>query len=288
MDSEWLKWVLSVATSTGVLGLTAYLMRAAIGRYLTRSVEYKFEKKIEQFKSDIRSNEKELEQIGTFITSSRREREALLQAKRFEAAEILMRARQSLSEFTMLVEYLKMLKLDEIIKDDNPNMEAFINTLIGPFNIDDKIKTYSTMDKTLPRLFLDERVLRHFDAYESIMLQAATLMKMLSLPVKKKSSLTKIVNLSKVITEIVPVTAEGFEKHGEFYAFYWAKYFYDETLKELRNALSGAANMSKDTESATRLALDTRQASLDIHQSLRKYGLSEDLIKTEDTPAQPE
>ncbi|MEL6023959.1 hypothetical protein RQM20_006975 [Citrobacter freundii] len=116
MFNEILKWILSVATSTSVITLALYLMRGTLIRIFTKKVEHNFEKKLETFKADIRESEKELEQIRSFIVSARRDRDVALQAKRFEAAESMMRARKSLSEFSILVEYMKGLNIDEILK----------------------------------------------------------------------------------------------------------------------------------------------------------------------------
>lgn len=280
MFAEFLKWILVVVTSTGILGFTAYLMRATLSRFFTKSVEYQFEKKFEKFKADIRYNEKELEQIRSFLVSARRERDSVLQLKRFEAAEILIRARQDLSEFSQIVEYVKVLNTDEIMKKgDDPKISEFISTLIKPFNIDEKIKAYRETDRTLPRLYLSERSLKLFETYESIIFNAVVMIKILEIPLRNKSELIKKGSLSDMIVEVIPSSKEGFEKYGEGYVFYWSNYFYTETLNELRNELLGAANMNRDTDAATRLALDSRRAQIEIRSSLQESGLSETLLK---------
>ncbi|MBA0206842.1 hypothetical protein [Pectobacterium aroidearum] len=280
MFAELLKWILVVATSTGILGFTAYLMRTTLSRFFTKSVEYQFEKKFEKFKADIRYNEKELEQIRSFLVSARRERDSALQLKRFEAAEILIRARQALSEFSPIVEYVKVLNTDEIMKKgDDPKISEFIGTLIKPFNIDEKLKAYRETDRTLPGLYLSERSLKLFETYESIIFHAVMMIKILEIPLRNKSEFIKKGSLSETIIKIIPTSKEGFEKYGEGYVFYWSNYFYTETLNELRNELLGAANMTKDTDAATRLALDSRRAQIEIRSSLQESGLSETLLK---------
>ncbi|MFJ5457324.1 hypothetical protein [Pectobacterium sp. CHL-2024] len=280
MFAELLKWILVVATSTGILGFTAYLMRTTLSRFFTKSVEYQFEKKFEKFKADIRYNEKELEQIRSFLVSARRERDSALQLKRFEAAEILIRARQALSEFSPIVEYVKVLNTDEIMKKgDDPKISEFIGTLIKPFNIDEKLKAYRETDRTLPGLYLSERSLKLFETYESIIFHAVMMIKILEIPLRNKSEFIKKGSLSETIIKIIPTSKEGFEKYGEGYVFYWSNYFYTEILNELRNELLGAANMTKDTDAATRLALDSRRAQIEIRSSLQESGLSETLLK---------
>lgn len=278
MMVDFLKWVLGVITSTGFLAILAYLMRETLSKFFTKSVEHKFEKKLEVFKSGIRDSEKELEQIRTFIVSARRERDSILQAKRLEAAEVLMHLRQKLSQFTVMVEYLKMLKIDELIKSNNePKVLEFLNTLTKPFNIDENLKVLGEIDRTLPRLYLSDKSLKVFDAYETIIIHAVSVMRLLSISLEP-GKFFKTDSLSKVIIELAPQSKAGFEKFGEGHALYWATHFYNETLQELRNELFGTAKMNNDTESAETSALDVRRAQINLRQTLQAAGLSETLI----------
>lgn len=123
MINELFKWGAGVVASAGIMGLVGFFMRETLGRYLTKSVDHQFERKLEKFKADIRDGEKELEQIRSFLVSARRDRDLALQAKRFEAAETMMRARNMLAEFSLLVEYMKGLKVDELLKrGDDPKI----------------------------------------------------------------------------------------------------------------------------------------------------------------------
>lgn len=276
--TEFLKWVLGVVTSTGFLAFVAYLMRETLSKFFTKSVEHKFEKKLEIFKANIRDGEKELEQIRTFIVSSRRERDSILQSKRLEAAEVLMHLRQKLSQFTVMVEYLKLLKIDELIKSINePKVIEFLNILIKPFNIDENLKILGGIDRTLPRLYLSDKSLKVFDAYESIIMHSVTVMKILSISLEP-GKLLNTDSISKVIIELAPQSKAGFEQFGEGYALYWATHFYNETLQELRSELFGTAKMNNDTESAETSALDVRRAQINLRQSLQAAGLSETLL----------
>lgn len=275
------KWVLGVTTSTGVLGLAAYLMRDALSKFFAKSIEHKLDRKLELFKAGIRDGEKELEQIRTFIVSARRDRDSTLQSKRFEAAEVVIKIRQQLAQFTIIVEYIKTLKIDKILQDgDDPKIIEFINVLIKPLNIDDNLKILGAIDRTLPRLYLSERSVKVFEMYENIVINAVVLIKLCSLPMKNKQKILKEDSLSKSIIELAPLSKPGFEEFGEGYAFHWATYFYNETLRELRNELFGTDNIANDTESAERVALDTRMAQINVRQSLHKTGLSESLLNS--------
>lgn len=281
MFDEFLKWLSTVLTSAVFLSAIAYFSRSALTKFISKSIEHRFDRKIENFKSDIRDNEKEFEQIRQFIGSTRRERDSTLQAKRFEAAEALMRSRQFLSQFTMLVEYVKMLNMEEILKNRNdPKITQFIKTLADPVGIDEKLRVYGEFDRTMPDLYLSEKVKKLFDIYQSIMLNAVMIMKVLSLPgLNISPDLYKKDVLKNMIIESAPFAKDGFDKFGDSYAYLWLNYFHDQILKELRNELLGITSMTNDTQAATRVALDSRQAKIDLQTSLANNGLSQTLIK---------
>lgn len=280
MFSELWHWLLGVVTSASLISAVAYFLRDTIVRFLTRKIEYRFEKRLETFKAEIRENERELEQIREFLVSSRKYRDSAIQSKRLEAAEALLRARHTVAQLSMLVEYMKILNTKEIAKDsDNPKVGEFIDTLAKPFDIKSRIKTFGEIDKTIPRLYLSDRSLKVFDVYEQIILQAAITMMLLSMPLRDKSSFFNLGALSNKIIELVPSSKEGFDQFGEGYAYYWATYFHDEILRTLCHEVSGVDDISKDTESVKQLALDSRRAQIDIRSTLEQIGLPDNLIK---------
>lgn len=283
MLSDFWSWLLSVAVSTGLIGAIAYFLRDALGGFFAKAIEHRFERKLEKFKADIRNNEKELEQIRSFLVSSRRERDSAIQSRRLEAAEMLLRARHALAQLSMLVEYMKVLNTEQILNEAaDPKIAEFVDLLVKPFDIDEKLKQLGSIDKTYPRLYLSEKSLKAFDAYESIILNAVMMMKFFAINLPKKGRFIKASNLSKTIIELVPSSKEGFEKFGEGYAYHWATYFHDEILRALRHEISGADDMARDAESAERLVMDSRRAQMNIAASLEQVGLPDTLIKPDE------
>lgn len=283
---EFWEWLVGVATSAAVVSGAAYLFRDTIAKFFSKAIEHQFEKRLEAFKGELRDNEKELEQIRSFLVSARRDRDSALQAKRFEAAEILMRARHGLSQFSMLVEYMKILNVEEILKSgDDPKIVDFVGILVKPFDVDEKVKQLGALDKSLPRLYLSEKSLKAYDAYESIVLSALLVMKLLSVPLRNKDGLLKKDTLTKTVVELLPNTKDDFEKFGESYAYHWATYFHDDILKSLRHEISGVDDLAKATQSAESLAIDSRRAQLKVLTTLEEAGLSKKLLKTDDAAA---
>ncbi len=284
MFDEFLKWLLGVITSSGLTIGVAFLMRDTVAKFFSKAVEHRFDKKLETFKAGIRENENQLEQIRSFLVSARRARDSTIQEKILEGAEILLRARHGLSQLSMLVEYIKILNTEKIIDYGNdPKITQFIETLIKPFDNEKKFKQLSSIDKTIPKLYLSENSLKLFDAYESIMLHAAIMMKIYSTPLTDKKKLINSGSLSKVVIPLVPASKDGFDKWGEGYAYHLSTYLHDEILKALRHEVSGTDDMTRDTESIQKLELDARRAQMNIRSSLKQFGLTDNLIKPDVT-----
>ena len=279
MINEFLKWGAGVVASAGFLGGVGFFMRDYLSKLLTKSVEHNFEKKLEKFKSDIRESERELEQIRHYIASSRSSRDSVLQTKKFEAAENLIRIRQFLCGFTAVVQYMQVLKIDELMKSGgDPKIDGFMEAITKPLNINQRMQEYGKFDKDTPKLYLSERVVSVFEIYESIIIHAIATLQLLALPMPKKQDILKKGDISKRIIELVPSSQSCFEQFGETHIYYWHDYFYREILKELRNELVGESNKIKDTDSAARLALDFRNVQLQVSTILKQHGLSEGLI----------
>jgi hypothetical protein len=281
MASEFLSWLLGVATTTGVLGAVGFFFRDTVAAYFSKSIEHRFEKRLEMFKGELRDNEKELEHIRSFLTSAQRDRDTAIQAKRLEAAETLMRARHCLSQLAMLVEYMKILNGEKILKEaENPKIIEFIEMIMAPLDVDGKLKAIQSFDKTGAKLYLSDRTLNVYAAYESIILQATAMMKLYSLPLREKGDLIKAGNLGEKIIEIAPGAKEGFDRFGEAHAYYWAQHFHDEILRLLRHEVSGADDLSRNAKSAEQLALESRQAQINVRLTLLQTGLPETILKT--------
>ncbi|MCL8608936.1 hypothetical protein KUA00_03925 [Proteus mirabilis] len=287
MFSDFWSWILSVAISTGLVGVIGYFLRDTLSVFFAKSVEHKFDRKLENFKAESRNNEKELEQIRTFLVSAYRERDSMIQTKKLEAAEILLRARHELSQLSILVEYMKILNTERILDNKgDPKITEFINLLIKPFDLDEKIKQLGCFDKTYPRLYLTDKSLKLYDAYEGIILNAAIMMKLFSLNLSNRSDFIKESQLSEKIIELVPPSKDGFKQFGEAYSYHWATHFYNEILRSLRHEISGADDLNRDAESAERLGINSRRAQMSIFASLEQVGLPDTLIKPDEKAMQ--
>lgn len=276
-----LDWILTSLVSASALGAAAYFLRELISRYFMRSIEFQFEQKLEAIRSQIRTDEQELDQMRSFVLSAKRERDSAFQNKKIEAAETLLSARAVLAKFSIAVVYMKILNVENILADgDNPKITELIRSLAEPLKIDETMEQYGKLNRHQAYLFLGDRSIKVFDAYESTIVHAAMMLKFLSIPLKDKSkAIKRDPFLSKKIVDLLPSTAASFEKWGESHAYYWTDYLYEEILKELRRDLSGVDDVLRDLNSIEDLAVSSRQAQAKVRASLSALGLSEDLVK---------
>jgi hypothetical protein len=286
MSAEIWKWLLGVASSAGLVGFVGYLMRDTAAKLFSKAVEHRFERKLETFKAEIRANEKELDQIRSFLISARKERDSILQLKRLEAAETLLRARYALSQLSVLVEYMQVLNTEVILnRGDDPKITEFIETLVRPLDIDEKLKVIGSVDKTTALLYISDKSLQAFNAYQRIIVQATMMMRLFRFPMRDKGKFLKPGSAGKLVMELVPASKEGFDQWGEDYAYHWSAYFYDEILRSLRQEVSGVADLTKDTESIEQVALDSRRVQMNIRSTVENAGLPNDLLRSAETVA---
>lgn len=119
---------------------------------LANTIGHQFDKRLEALKADIRDNEKESDEIRSFLISTRRERDSAVQEKRVNTAEELLRARHDLAKLTILVEDIKILNSKSIIRANDTRISEFICGLTEPVEVAKKLKKCSESDMTLPRL----------------------------------------------------------------------------------------------------------------------------------------
>lgn len=281
MDNEFLKWLAGVFASSGIVSAAGYIFRDSIGRFITKAIEHKYDKKIEQFKSDIRGGESEIAQIRTYISSARSARDSVFQAKKIEAAEELIKIRRFLYQFNMGILYFQTLKIDELFKQlDDPKVKNFVNEMLQPIQLESRLAEYNTLDKDTPKLYLNDKIVKVFDIFESITMLGAAKLRMLEIGVKGSAHIVSSDELVSKIKDHYPDSKKGFEKIGWIYMFQLHDYFYNEIFNEIRGELLGNVNMERDTELAAKLVLDFRDTQQMVKDNIDKYGISKEFINT--------
>ncbi|WP_089997255.1 hypothetical protein [Cognatiyoonia koreensis] len=273
------EWLTYPALTTTFIMLIGYLLRGPLTSYFAKSVEHKFNARLEETKASIRKNERELETINNFLAARHSDRLTAIDAKRLEAAEELLIATRNLANFTMFLELMKILKIEEISKGKvDPELQEFFEMLMKTLNFDENIAKLGKQDLTKSRLYLSDAALNNYDCYSGIVIHATMFAKSMSLGLSP-SKLLNTDAMSKKIIELAPVTKSGFEKFGEGYAFYWAQYFYDQVFKTLRADVSGETDQARDEATAVQITASSIKAQSEARQLVAASGLPSDFIR---------
>lgn len=276
--STILEWFSLPLVTAAILAIGGFLLRVPITSYISGFVQLGFDKKLEEAKAAIRSNEKELEGINTFLVSRQSQRSAAFESKKLEAAEDLMVSLKKLASLSMFAEMMKILKIEEIKKSSNSTeVKQMFETLSMGLNLDKGIEDLKEVDLTKSRLYLSERALQYFDAYSLLMSHAAIFTKAMSSGIAD-GLVMKDDALSKKIIEVIPYSKEGFEKYGEGYAYYWTQYLYDQLVKELRMEVSGSAMQQEDVETVAKITSSSVNAQLQARQLIEAVNLPAEFI----------
>ena len=296
MDDPIVSWLIGVLGDTAAVLVVVYFFRDALLARLTRSIEFGFAKRLEEAKAEIRSNERrlenalesravELEKIQEFVGSLRKQRSAVVAAKRMEAAELALRRCNQIARLSMAVEIMQILKIEEVTRrKSEPTLKAFFETLAKGMRIDELLEEQSKQDQVLSSLYLSEAARSFIGAYEAIILQAVMFIKLMSIGMDP----TRAMNLDLVrekVVELVPASEDGFNEHGIGYAYYWRQFFYDKALAALRDIANGNEQDQLDLSAAQELTVSVQLAQMEARKKLQDLGMPEDLvIPAEDIP----
>ena len=282
-----------------VLGSIGYFLRETITKIFTRSVEHRFDEKLEQTKADFRANEREIEAqisaseqelkyVSEFLATKKRERDTLIQAKRIEAAEIALRTCNVYAKLAMAVETMKIMDIEALSRrTKEPEIQEFFKTLLVSMNVDELMEIALNTEQTLPSLYLDEYSASCLNTYKFIIIHAVSIMRSLSNGIEPRDFF-KVDALRKEVVALAPISEESFDKYGEHYAYYWLQYFYDQTLKSLRELANGQKQVHSDAETARNLLVTSRVTQAQARVQVENSGLPTDIfLKDADIPKLP-
>ena len=147
--SDWSYWIPAV-TTTGLFATVVYFIKPLAERVLFGSVDFRFNRKIEElrhelrtkeseFHEEVKKSERQLDELKRSALSGLNERQTLHARRVLEAVDQIWSAVHRLGKFRMLTETLKFLKVEEFSEADlqKPNYKQVFETYCKPFNIDD-------------------------------------------------------------------------------------------------------------------------------------------------------
>ena len=211
------------------------IFRESIITFIATKVSQENLKQLEQMKSNLRVGENAKRDMSQHVVKFYDAYSDRLIAKKMEAAEDLLRARYLLARYQRLTQYMQLFDMPKILLANNENVAALFKTIMRPYK--DSFDGFK-YDKTGPLLYLSERTLRVFEIYETIIINAYITCELVGHNIKNQDKiLKKDTKLIQRIIEYVPASEEGFKKFGEYYAYFWASYFYEEIKNVTRQEI---------------------------------------------------
>lgn len=258
-------WIVDPLLTSTILAIAAFIFRGPLSSLFLKAVEYRFEKRLQDDRALSLANEKELEAIRSFLASRHIERQSMLEIKRLEAAEQMMKAAHVLSSLIVCVEVMKVIRIDKVSASPSSKIIEFFKVIDASMGIEEILKSYKEYDRTNARLYLSDGTLNCFDTYTTIVSYAALYVRAMSQGLDV-ASILKTDALSKKVIAASPHSKEGFEEYGEGYAFYWAQYFHDRMVASLRVEVSGEENAHRDTATIAKITASSLHAQMEARR----------------------
>lgn len=277
MADNWISisgFISNCAGTAAIIAFIGVVLRETISKFFTASVENRFELKLEAARAEFRKREialeasfsvkaKEFDHIISFLSAQKRERDTLIQQKKIDAAENLLRFCNKLSQLNTLVETMKIIKIDAVeAKLNDPKITIFFQMLVKSSKVDERFAMLDEIDQILPRLYLSQHALACADAYRLVVVHSAMAAKLLSMG--ESTRFLKSESLRTEVEKIFPHSKSGFDQYGNDYAYYWAQSLYNETLNAIRSESTGVGQDSADAISVRNLAMATQSIQIDI------------------------
>lgn len=276
---EFLKWLAEPAISAALVGAVGFFFRGPLANFFTALVQAKFEAKLEETRSEIRSNEDQLKSINSFITGKKNRRSEIYELRKLDAAEELMLSLRTLRKLGTFNDVLQHVKLEELMKLENQSeAQSFFSTVAQGLNLDSHMQSNSEIEVSRPRLYLSSEALKLFDVYSLVMQHGLIVTKALS-EGRGHIISSKENALRNAVTDIYPSTMEGFDKWGETYAYGQSSFIYDRLLEKLRAEVSGAEMHESDIVEAAKIASSSAEAQTRAQKMIADTGIGERFLR---------
>lgn len=279
--SSW-AFLTSTVASTTILGLIIFLLRDTIKSYLVKSVESSFAKELEELKSRLKRDEENHANIRNFLTTLRSDRDLLIQRRKMEAAETLIKLKDKIQTLGMLVELSKVLKFDVIDTSMRPEEKAsFFKTIIDPYDIKNFFAEYNAIDKNLCYLYLNDNTLKHFQVFSSLSSLAAMNIFYHSLGLKNKESFIDPAGVRKDLIEIIPSASDGLTKFGDVHAYYWVNYLGKRVLELIREEVLGDSDLEKRAKSVSDISVAANLAHMQMTEVIKNLTVPSEYLRNQ-------
>jgi hypothetical protein len=266
-------WIPALST-TSLLALAVWLFRSLIATRLTKSVEFEFDRKLEDlraaireneesFRAELRSKENEIAALRTGALSGLASRQAVLDERRIEATGELWKAVVDLGRAKGIAIAMSVIKFESSAKlaAENPQLREMFATISGGI---DK-NQFFTQDAELTRPFVSDVAWALYSAYRAIFAAATTKLEILKSGLGPVDVIDDKI-IQKLIITALPHQSEFVTKFGCESYYYLLDELETRLISELRQFMQGGEADKSNIERAAEILKQSHA----VMQSLQK------------------
>lgn len=274
---EWkifLTWVFSTLGSAGVVSVVVYFFKDFILKYYEKKIISKFDRDLEQIKSEIRGKETQLNLIANYLTELQKNRTKVKHEKQLIAAEDCLKIMKVLNKTSLMISMLQTINFKKVYLEERElQLKGFAEKLFHDTKIENILSEVEDLNTIFVDLYLDDESLNNFEIFKGITYSAIVLV------IAFKDKTTKFLKkedkeIVNKILENLPETKKSFEKYGDEYIFVWHSFFYRKALTSLRHCINVEKNI-EDITHIQNITMNSKKIYDSIHQ--QDYELPEDL-----------
>ena len=244
--NEISNWIPAVTTAS-VMTAIGWLARSFIITRLTKSVQSKFDLKLEVLKSELKTKEAQIESLRTGAMSGLIMRQSVLYQRKIEAIDQIWSAIVELEKAKFISATMAGLKFEECSAESAKSSRfrtAFeiIGGSFKPDNLD-----FSGASKARP--FITPLAWAYYSAYSSVIMLAVAKLQILKFGVENGHKFFKSDSSSKLLKTVLPSRSSYIDEHGTAVHHYLLDDIEQLLLMELQNIQSG---QESDKENARR------------------------------------
>lgn len=252
---------------TFLLAALLWFGRKSIGTYITKGLEFKFDKELEKLRADLKTKENEITSLRSGALTAMTTRQMALDKRRLEAVDHLWSSLIDLAPAKVVSSFMSVVKFEACAEDavTDPKMRQVFEDISKGLDLS-KIN-YSCPLKARP--YVSSMAWSIFSAYQAIAMQAVIKLQILRTGISSKNLINNeaVANLVKVA---LPHQKDYVEKYGDAGYFYLLQELEERLLEELKKMLLGE---EADKESLA-LAAQILRLSNELTKSSNRVNLA--------------
>ena len=234
-----------------------FISKNIIIEFIKNSIKYDYDKKIENLKDEIKSNESEILALRSSALSGMAEKQKILYAKRVEVIEKLWQSVVGImpaKTISMMMQNIDYNEWSKRAKNDTELQKAFVLMVDNVFKLED----FNKFDISHLRPFLTPIIWAYFQSYRTILAHDLTKLSL----IKMGQHIPKIDDndhILKLLYKSLPEYSESIEKYKSLSCYSYLEVLEDKMLIEIQNILDGLEVNKQSVQKANEILKEVKE-----------------------------